>query len=329
MSDYIRNARAVLAEWSIERLSKVATWGELLFDIRDKFASGCETHIAWRFQVAVILDFLCGFRPMPNEDVWLEAESALSEGVSRWGFRYFDSDFLPPDIDTASAILRALGSSNQYVVDNYNQIKKVYEDEWPLIPTWLDETPRTISSQNGGGRYHSDVLLGLLTTERMLGKNIQYKDIAQVIKACGLSPFWYLQEGHSLYLLSQLVASPSSLESDCAIEVNSAAQKLFEPQFVFHSAANHTALRLLIIRERSGVLSFAYRAAVIEWLGGDSSPWWKMTLIALSFMNREMVPYWTVGFRPFCSRIVSTALIGKVAIGATSTGYHIFQDANK
>ena len=285
-------------------------------------------HVAWRFQAGVILEFLDRFRPLRNESVWQQADEELIAGTEHWGFRYFDSDLLPADLDTASAVVRGLSGRHNGVIGAYNQLLSSQRLAWPVLPTWQGDSRLTTRSLLGLGACHSDVLLGLLVAEASLGRKVSGDEIARVIAACGLSPFWYLQEGQPLFLLSRLVADASVLDSATAATVASAVSATLSGTAVFHRASRNPNLCALLLSQRSSALATAYRAAVADWAGLDGSAAWASVLEAISTRDDPAAPYWTVGFRPFWCRVLATALIGSVAIEANALKYRLQERAS-
>ncbi len=313
----LRTSRASVVQWSVDYFSQVPSWCSVRCAVEDRAVVAGVVHVAWRFQTGVILEFLRGFRPLRNEAVWQQADKELAFGTERWGFRYFDSDLLPADLDTASAVVRGLGGRHNGVIRTYNQILNSHRSVWPVLPTWLGDSPLATRSLLGLGACHSDVLLGLLLAEASLGRRVSGDDIARVIAACGLSPFWYLQEGQPLFLLSRLVPDVSVLDSSTAATVASAVGATLGGNAVFHRATNRNPnLSALLLSQRSSALATAYRAAVADWAGLDGSAAWASVLEAVSTREDPAAPFWTVGFRPFWCRALAIALIGSVAIEA-------------
>lgn len=313
-------ARTMIVERCIDFLGSRPSWSDVRHSVEDRACVNGETQLAWRFQVALVLEFLRPFRPLPNEAVWREAESDLIEGTQRWGFRYFDSELLPADLDTAAAVARCLAGRSAFVENAYSALVTDHETAWPLVPTWLGESGLARRSLLGGSKFHADVLFGFLLTELRFGRPVTLESIERVIEACGLTPYWYLAEAYALFLLSRLVGTANALTPAAMEAVRTVARSTVNMTGVSHGASHHPLIRETLVSERGSALATAYRVSVAEWMGDDCDEAWGAALAALGNRECQATLYWTVGFQPYRSVVVSAALLGTVA-GANRVGH--------
>jgi hypothetical protein len=275
-----------------------------------------------KFPLCIIIEALQSARAYTNNnaifDLLQELLSCLEVFVEESGFNYFEDHYLPNDLDTASSVARILGTRNENVGSNYDEVTKRNRISPGIIPTWLD-TDEHDRWFVGSQPYHLDVLLNHWLTEAERGRPVDPDIILKTVNTLGLKNYWYLPPLYTPYLYSRLLSrmriSPTSKLSRPLID----AIKLWDrgpcEYLNYSNICTLPNIRgLLEGQPPSSRLDIILRYAIGNYVREYGHGEWANVTVGPGdhLVEDQAWPpplYWSLGFTAFTSEPVSRAIV--------------------
>lgn len=293
----------------------------------ERVSDGPATLRGRKFPVALVSEGLGVLVSIDGGPDLAELHSTVLQELERRyeasGFHYFDDPVVPPDLDTASSLVRALHPHHDGIVEAY--ATGIAKNRQPngLVATWWGRSQR-VERLCGRNAVHLDVMLNSWLSDVELGWEVDPELVLRTVERTGLRNYWYLPSAYTRFLLSRLV---TRFQPD--------VRGQFEALHALENAAEHRygessveavqvppPVSALARQHGEGILNEYFRVASLCVHSPERGARELLGLSPIVEIGDEPL-YWSIGFSTFASRTVARSL-AVVALAQAARALGVF-----